>query len=138
MAEGHDAHGHFAKGNRPGRGGPYRSPALIRTYGEAIARSCPPEKLATIIEKAVKVALTDGPEASAARAFILRAVGIDQIRLVLPPMTPPPPHLALSRLSDDEFAQLQHLLAKSALQEPIESDADPTPLRGKPVYYSQE
>ena len=64
--------GRFVTGNRLGKGRPYRSVTLIRTYGEAIERSCPPETLAAVVAKAVKHALGDGPQCDGARMFLLR------------------------------------------------------------------
>ncbi|MGI8427181.1 MAG: hypothetical protein ACR2M4_11430 [Actinomycetota bacterium] len=128
--EGLDARGKFAKGNKLGRGRPYRSVTLIRTYGQAIERSCPPETLAKVIEKAVKHALGDGPRCDGARMFLLGVLGPDQIHVFLNNRPgPPAPYskIDMARLSDDELATLQRLLAKAAPSPEIieHNSADP-------------
>ena len=111
MHEGLDARGKFAKGNKLGRGRPYRSPSLIRTYGEAIERSCPPETLAKVVEKAVKHALGDGPRCDGARMFLLKVLGADQIRVYLN-SRPVAPAYRLDALDDEELALLSRLSDK--------------------------
>lgn len=106
------ANGRFLPGNRCGKGRPVKSPNMCRTYVEAISHSCPPAKVAAIVEAAVEDALSKGPGRHAARALIFRVIGADQIRLVLAQEPAASMSYCLGALSDEEQLEFDRLTAK--------------------------
>jgi hypothetical protein len=108
----------FLPGNKLSKGRvPGATARRVKTYAEAIERSCPPETLARVIAKAVEHALTDSYLAHGARMFLARTIGIDRIHLYVNSAAPPSiPVYRLDLLTDDELQALDKLSAKMSIE----------------------